>query len=79
MVNRDEALKICETVLAHAKAAGAEDADVSLQSTVESHARFADNRITTSGRAEDLQHHRHGVGRQAARRGDRQRRRARPR
>ena len=54
MLNRDEALKICETVLAHAKAAGAEDATVSLQSSVESHARFADNRITTSGRAEDL-------------------------
>ena len=33
MLNRDEALKICETVLAHAKAAGAEDATVSLQST----------------------------------------------
>ena len=54
MLTRDEALKICETVLAHAKAAGAEDASVSLQSSVESHARFADNRITTSGRAEDL-------------------------
>ena len=54
MLTRDEALKICETVLAHAKAAGAEDATVSLQSTVESHARFADNRITTSGRSEDL-------------------------
>jgi predicted Zn-dependent protease len=54
MVNRDEALKICETVLAHAKAAGADDAQVSLNSSVESHARFADNRITTSGRAEDL-------------------------
>ena len=54
MLNRDEALAICETVLEHAKAAGAEDANVSVQSTVESHARFADNRITTSGRAEDL-------------------------
>ena len=54
MLNRDEALKICETVLAHAKAAGAEDASVSLQSTGQSHARFADNRITTSGRADDL-------------------------
>ena len=54
MLNRDEALTICETVLAHAKAAGADDAQVSLQSSVESHARFADNRITTSGRAEDL-------------------------
>lgn len=54
MVNRDDALKICETVLAHAKAAGADDAQVSLSSSVESHARFADNRITTSGRAEDL-------------------------
>ena len=54
MLTRDEALKICETVLAHAKAAGAEDANVSLQSSVESHARFADNRINTSGRSEDL-------------------------
>ena len=55
MVGRDEALKICETVLAHAKAAGAEDATVSLRGTQQSHARFADNRITTSGRADDLQ------------------------
>src|SRR5687767_5887420 len=54
MLTRDEALKICETVLGHAKTAGAEDAAVSLQSSIESHARFADNRITTSGRAEDL-------------------------
>lgn len=54
MLARDEAIQICETVLAHAKAAGAEDAVVSLHSSVESHARFADNRITTSGRAEDL-------------------------
>lgn len=54
MLPRDEALRICETVLEHAKVLGAEDASVSLQSTVESHARFADNGITTSGRAEDL-------------------------
>ena len=54
MLGRDESLKICETVLAHAKAAGAEDAAVSVRSSVDSHARFADNRITTSGRAEDL-------------------------
>ena len=54
MLARDEAITICETVLAHARAAGAEDASVSLQSSVESHARFADNRITTSGRSEDL-------------------------
>jgi len=54
MLARDESLKICETVLDHAKAAGAEDADVSVQSSVEAHARFADNRITTSGRAEDV-------------------------
>ena len=54
MLNRDEALKVCETVLEHAKAAGAEDANISLQSTISQHARFADNRITTSGRAEDL-------------------------
>ena len=54
MLDRDAALKICETVLEHAKAAGAEDANVSVQSSVDAHARFADNRITTSGRAEDL-------------------------
>jgi predicted Zn-dependent protease len=54
MLNRDEALQICETVLSHARTAGAEDAAVSVQSSIESHARFADNRVTTSGRAEDL-------------------------
>jgi predicted Zn-dependent protease len=54
MLERNEALKICETVLAQAKAAGAEDAAVSLQSSIESHARFADNRVTTSGRSDDL-------------------------
>ena len=55
MINRDDALKICEDVLAHAKTAGAEDAIVSLRGSGQSHARFADNRITTSGRADDLQ------------------------
>jgi predicted Zn-dependent protease len=55
MLERNEALKICETVLAQAKAAGAEDAAVSLQSSIESHARFADNRVTTSGRSDDLE------------------------
>lgn len=54
MLTRDEALTLCESVLAHAKAAGAEDAAVSLDSSVQAHARFADNRITTSGRAENL-------------------------
>jgi predicted Zn-dependent protease len=54
MLERDDALKICDTVLAHAKAAGAEDASVSIQSSVEAHARFADNGINTSGRSEDL-------------------------
>lgn len=54
MLARTDALTLCETVLAHAKAAGAEDASVSLRSSIEAHARFADNRITTSGRAEDL-------------------------
>jgi predicted Zn-dependent protease len=54
MLTRDEALGICGTVLDHAKAAGAEDAIVSVQSSVDAHARFADNRITTSGRAEDV-------------------------
>ena len=54
MLTRDEALKLCETVLAHAKTAGAEDATVDVANAIESHARFADNRITTSGRTEDL-------------------------
>jgi len=54
MLNRDQALTLCETVLAHAKAAGAEDAVVSVESVVGAHARFADNRVTTSGRSEDL-------------------------
>ena len=54
MLARDAALKICETVLAHTKSAGADDAMVSLQNTIESHARFADNSITTSGRSEDV-------------------------
>lgn len=54
MLTRDAALKICDTVLAHAKSAGAEDAQVSLQNDIESHARFADNSIATSGRSEDL-------------------------
>lgn len=54
MLTREEALKLCETVLAHARAAGAGDAAVSVEHEVESHARFADNRITTSGRSDDL-------------------------
>jgi predicted Zn-dependent protease len=54
MLTRDDALRICETVLAEAKAAGAEDALVSVRSSVESHARFAANSITTSGTGEDL-------------------------
>ena len=54
MLERDDALKICDTILAHAKSAGAEDASVSIQSSIEAHARFADNRINTSGRSEDL-------------------------
>ena len=55
MMTREEALRLCETLLAHAKTAGAEDASVTLNSSIQSHARFADNRITTSGRADDLQ------------------------
>ena len=54
MLDRDAALKICETVLEYAKTAGAEDANVSVQSSIDSHVRFADNRVTTSGRAEDV-------------------------
>jgi predicted Zn-dependent protease len=55
MLTRNEALHICEAVLAQAKAAGAEDASVTLEHATESHARFADNRITTSGQSEDLE------------------------
>ena len=55
MLSRDESLHICEQVLARAKAAGADDALVSTQGSTESHARFADNRITTSGRSEDVE------------------------
>lgn len=55
MLTRDEALRICETLLAHTKAAGAEDASITVNGSVESHARFADNRITTSGHAENLE------------------------
>jgi predicted Zn-dependent protease len=54
MLTRDEALRLCDSVLGHAKAAGADDASISLNDTVESNARFADNRITTSGRSEDV-------------------------
>jgi predicted Zn-dependent protease len=54
MLSRDEALTMCDTVLAHAKAAGAEDATVAVESSTQSHARFADTRITTSGRADDI-------------------------
>jgi predicted Zn-dependent protease len=54
MMSRDEALATCETLLGQVKAAGAEDAIVSVQSSEESHARFADNRITTSGRSDNV-------------------------
>lgn len=54
MLSRSESLLLCETVLAHAKAAGAEDVVVSVESTIAAHARLADSRFTTSGRAEDL-------------------------
>ena len=55
MLNRDEALKICETRAGTRQGRRRRGCQRSrLQSTVESHARFADNRITTSGRAEDL-------------------------
>jgi predicted Zn-dependent protease len=53
MMSRDEALKACETLLGHVKTAGADDAIVNVQSTQETHARFADNRITTSGRSDN--------------------------
>lgn len=54
MLTRDQALRLCEIVLGQAKAAGADDASVSINDSTESHARFADNRITTSGRAENV-------------------------
>jgi predicted Zn-dependent protease len=54
MISRDEALQTCETLLGQVKAAGAEDAAVSVESDQETHARFADNRITTSGRSENV-------------------------
>ena len=54
MMSRDEALAMCETLLGQVKAAGAEDAIVSVQSSQASHARFADNRITTSGRSDGV-------------------------
>lgn len=54
MMSRDEALATCETLLGQVKAAGAEDAIVSVQSSQETHARFADNRITTSGRSDNV-------------------------
>ena len=54
MMSRDEALKTCETLLGEIKSAGAEDAIANVQSTQETHARFADNRITTSGRSENV-------------------------
>ena len=68
MLDRDEALKICDTVLAHAKAAGAEDAErVAAEQRARVHARFADNRISTSGRADDLEITRQRLGRPPAR------------
>jgi predicted Zn-dependent protease len=54
MMSRDEALTTCETLLGQIKSAGAEDAIVNVESTEETHARFADNSITTSGRAENV-------------------------
>ena len=55
MITRDEALQICETLLAQTKSAGAEDASITVNGSVEAYARLADNRITTSGRAENLE------------------------
>ncbi|MDQ3169488.1 MAG: TldD/PmbA family protein [Acidobacteriota bacterium] len=54
MRDRDKALEVSETVLRHAKNAGADDANVSVENTSESHARFAGNRVTTSGSARNL-------------------------
>jgi predicted Zn-dependent protease len=54
MMPRDEALATCETLLGHIKSAAAEDAIVDVQSTQETHARFAENGIITSGRAENV-------------------------
>jgi predicted Zn-dependent protease len=46
-----EARTLCQKLLSYVKA---EDAEVSVQSTTESHLRFAANTVTTSGRREDL-------------------------
>lgn len=54
MMPRDQALDTCEKLLGEIKSAGAEDAIVNVESTQETHARFADNSITTSGRAENV-------------------------
>ena len=54
MLTRDEALTICETLLGHAKAAGAEDASITVNGSIESHARLAENRVTTSGHADNV-------------------------
>jgi predicted Zn-dependent protease len=54
MMPRDQALETCEALLGEIKSAGAEDAIVNVESTQEAHARFADNSITTSGRAENV-------------------------
>jgi len=53
MLDRNAAPTLCEQVLARAKAAGADDAEASPRSSTEAYARFADNRISTSRRADD--------------------------
>ena len=68
MLTRDEALKICETVLAHAKAAGAEDAVVSLQSIGRVARAVCRQPHHHQRPLRGSRHHRHRLGRQAARR-----------
>ena len=73
MLSRDEALTLCETVLAHARAAGAEDAVVS----VDERGRRARAVCRQSHHDEwslrGPRHHGDRLGGQAARRGERQR------
>jgi predicted Zn-dependent protease len=52
MLTRDEARRICDTVLS---LTGPAETIVTLRSITDSHARFADNNLTTSGRADDLE------------------------
>ena len=52
MLNRDDALKICDTVLAHAKAAGADQCQLlrrTAKKAIETYLRFKADILTGSG------------------------------